>query len=188
MAHTYEKELTEVSDRLQELIGYIDSTIPSDLTAVKLRVKSAMQKEQGFIHGLLGYGRTQAASVGLPPITHVMGEKIEFRQPVEVADVTPTDPEKEQFLSEVNDLYVQLPNLTNEQVGTKSKLPGGAIIVRAVAKKVGLPDYSTAKLNFAYFDKIRKEQLRIEGDAAKLREAALALEKDKLSKDDLDGE
>lgn len=158
MAHKYATDLQMLSDFLQSGLDMLKEFNVPEMNAVKMRLTTSMKRDQMFIHSLLGYAKSvdESEKVHLQPLTHILGQPIEFtHKPVGKADTTPTDFEKQKFIKEVNDYYANFLGLTDEKLFNKSTLPGGEMIIRAVAKKAGYEEFEDGEIDVEYIAAVR---------------------------------
>lgn len=97
-------------------------------------------------------GKTERTA--FKPITNFMGEKIEIAKPVKVADLKPSDPEKEKYIEKVNKLYAQFTTLAPEGILNGYTIPEDILVLRGVAKRAGVENYEDAPLNLKFIEDI----------------------------------
>lgn len=159
MAHPHEKALKESSEALQVAMDIINEVMPVEMSALRLGVNQALTLQQSKINGLLGFNAQagdQKAANTLPPLTSIMGQPIVYaREAVTPSQLQPSDPEKDKFISELNDFYKEFPKLEPVQINGLIQLPGGEVKVRALAQKVGIGDYKSRDIDVTLIDEIK---------------------------------
>lgn len=107
---------------------------------------------------LVGGGNTASMqhteSVVLKPVTEFMGVPIERAKRVTATQLNPRNEEVKVFRAKVDKLEQDFPNLTNEQVlDAYGKVDTN--VLRALARRAGVPDYQTVEINDTLIDQIR---------------------------------
>lgn len=95
----------------------------------------------------------------LEPVTVFMGEIINRKKPLEVKDLTPDEAEKANIREKADKLQNNFLNLTNEKI--LEAWTTDPIVLRLIAKRVGVEDFREAEINDQYITNIRnamKEQ------------------------------
>jgi hypothetical protein len=186
MAHKYSEELQQLSDFLQSGIDLAKEITAPEMASFKLRMTTALKKEQNFIHSLLGSARgvTETDTALLGPVTHIFGERIVIKQPDAVmkTDIAPGDHEKEKFKVEVKDLYENFATLPVEKLFNISTLPGGEIKIRAVAKMAGFEGFEDGEIDEEYINGVKAAVESKANEATELAKAAKVVEKAKDEK------
>ena len=158
-----------ISDYLQGGVQLIDTFTEPTMTGVNIRCKQSLTVLIRYLNSLTGTAENRGAEMPkLQPLTHILGQPIKFdvSKPVSGKDTQPTDIEKKKFIDEVNDYYANFLSLPDEKLFYKSSLPGGEMIIRAVGKKSGYPEYETAEMDIEYITavKLHIEQKQAEQD------------------------
>lgn len=94
--------------------------------------------------------------VQFKPVTNFMGEKVKLVKPVEKEDLTPDEQMKHDFREKVDKLFKEFRTITPEGILNSYTLPEDVIVVRAVAKKAGVPDYDTKEMSLQFIESISK--------------------------------
>lgn len=145
------------------------------LATIRLAVDNKMAAPVQYLNGLMGiYSDNTEPIPTFEPLTHMMGHKIELRQPIMQSQLRPDATEKEIFLGKRNELYARFTEMTDDQINEFERTPQGGLLIRSVAKLAGLLDYREVALTIPYYDKI-KEAIVSNKAAA---EAVLAAEKE----------
>lgn len=157
MAHKRTEELQLLSSFLDEGLEMLKQYRKyPEMTAVVNKLNLHFTQDSNYIHSLLGFSREQPEDerVHMKPLTQMFGQPI-AHVPVKSTDTTPTDMEKAKFIAEVNDFYAHFAELPDEKLFNKSTLPGGDMIIRAVAKMSGYPEYEAADIDVDYITAVK---------------------------------
>ena len=152
--HQFEKELTELVKALKPAYD-IAGALPPEMSSFRLRVQNTTRTEMNVINAQIGAGININGHQPSEPLTHIMGEPIERRAPVTTETLQPTNMERDNFIADRDNLYGQFLELKNNQIYTKSKMPGGDAVVRACAKKAGVENYADAKMGEKFIQSVR---------------------------------
>lgn len=180
MAHKFQDELEAISDYYEggkRLAAQLDQP---ELAAVRMKLLKFSKEGQLFIQSLLGNAREPHPSevLHIQPLTHIFGVEIKpTNKPVTAGDTNPTNSEKEKFIAEVDDYYKNFPKLAIEKLFNKSTIPGGDIIIRAVAKKAGFgnvagfENYDTMPIDELYLNALKLAVEKKHSEQTELQES-----------------
>jgi hypothetical protein len=103
-----------------------------------------------------GNAPVSTATTEFPPITEFMGEPINRAEPITEAQLAAGDLEKQIFTDKVEALYDNIEAMFPDKVLNSYTIPEDVLVLRGVAKKAGVPDYSNAPLNVAFVEAIHE--------------------------------
>lgn len=149
------------ADKLIAAADYLegfDFALLADVPTDSIRVKAVLQREVRILRDRANSGSLMelAKMPERQPLTSILGQKIEARQPIMPADVQPDDFEKKAFQDDFNATYASFLDTKDDKLIEKSRGNGGESIIRACAKKAGLPDWQDAKMNVAFIKAIKQ--------------------------------
>lgn len=171
---TREQLLTKWADKLEALRLEIKSEAQTETVYIANKIGHGLTRERNFALALMGLSAGSASTSTHDinkPVSTVNGKPVAHRQPVKAEDTKPTDIERDNYLRDVEETLKGFADLTDEQVFSKCKLPGGEIVIRGVAKRLELPHYSSGEINTLYVKAIRDKIAYLVEQDAKLKDA-----------------
>lgn len=160
MEHQYEKEIKAALETYIAANNKVKKLLSAgDLATAYTYLESRTTQQVNLLNGLLGVahgGYTPAEATALKPLTHFFGEELEIKKPISKTDIIPNANEKEVFMKQRDELYAEIPNLTDVEILSKVGIPGWEPLIRSCAKKAGVTDFRTAKIDVVLLDRIRE--------------------------------
>lgn len=174
---TREQLLTKWADSLEALRAEMAKEANGETVYIATKIGHGLTRERNFALALMGKSSNGAASTHdiHQPVATVMGQPVIHRQPVKIEDTTPTNIERENYLRDVEETLTNFDNLTDDQIFSKCKLPGGEIVIRGIAKKLELPHYSSGEINTLFVKAIRDKIAHNAEQEKKLKDAEAAI-------------
>lgn len=156
--HPHYDKLTQTSELITRAQEQITALLgdDNDLIPIHNFLHEAMMKQVRYLNGIIGEniaGTHEPAKLG--PVTHFMGKEIKRTGVVSKDDTTPSTTEKDIFLRERDAFYDSLLTLSNEQIFTKLRMPGGEAIVRSTAKKAGISGWKEKIVDVVFLTALR---------------------------------
>lgn len=123
---------------------------------LKISVVSSFDKLLNRLYHLSGRRSKVAKVKKFGPVTDFLGEKIEVQQPVKPEDLTPDEAEKLAYRTKVKNLLSIIDTVPAIGVLHSHHLPEHQLIIRGVAKLLGIEDYDTQPVDIAFIEEIQE--------------------------------
>jgi hypothetical protein len=140
------------------------------LSTTVIMVEHGMNTLLNRLKFQLGEGLVIPGTVQFPPLNKVDGQSFIKEDPVEAS--TPVKEEVDILKQKVADFEQNLPELTNDVILKSYKNKADKLIIRGLAKKAGVPEYETAKIDELFLNAIR-DGLSNGKEVVKLDKAAI---------------
>lgn len=141
-----------VNQLLAAMQGVYDlaDKLPAQFGSIKILVKNAERQNMNRITGTIGGAILTHGKQPSQPITHIMGVPVKRPEPVTPEKLKPTEDEVKTFAVVRDTLYDNFPAANADVLGKYEDA-----VIRAVAKKAGVPNYKKEAINDAFIDAIR---------------------------------
>ena len=123
------------------------------LSSVVITVENGMNTLVNRLHFQLGESPIVAGTTEFKPLTKLDGVSFIQEEPAEA--VIPDKSEIEILSDRIMELEKQLPGLANDQILKAYKTKADKLIIRGLAKKAGVPEFESAKIDEAFMEAIR---------------------------------
>lgn len=161
-----QQAFTEALSVLTAARAEIIEILAEDGSTATISLKTGLDRMVNQLNFLTGNKlQTQVIKEEFKPVTDFMGSPIVRKLPVDEANLSPKELERQQFIQKVNDLEASIDDRENKDILDSFSSAEDQLVIRGVAKRAGLDDYKTAEINADYLDMIR-EGLEENADAA----------------------
>lgn len=142
--------LTGARDEIKILL------VDSEHSHLSIGILASLEREISRLEFIGGVQPSTTTKQEFPPITNFLGEDINYPKPLTEDDLSPSELERSNFLTKVNNLYEQIDTLAPDGILNTYTIPEDILVLRGVAKKAGVEGYEEAEINVPFIESIVK--------------------------------